>query len=77
MENIQAGTWTASEVLEAYIARAAQAQQAMNCLTEGTCVVGIGYLKSVVVMIPVAFRLLACLAHVTNSVLRRGQAGRS
>ena len=42
MENIQAGTWTASEVLEAYIARAAQAHQAMNCLTEGTCVVLIG-----------------------------------
>ena len=58
MENIQAGTWTASEVLEAYIARAAQAQQAMNCLTEGTCVMRIGYLKSVVVMIP---RSLACL----------------
>src|SRR6266849_9867433 len=36
VENILAGMWTASVVLEAYIARAAQAQQAMNCLTEGT-----------------------------------------
>ncbi|KAH9991131.1 amidase signature domain-containing protein [Russula vinacea] len=34
VENIEAGTWTASGVLEAYVARAAQAQQAMNCLTE-------------------------------------------
>ena len=36
MENIQARTWTASAVLEAYIARAAQAHQATNCFTEGT-----------------------------------------
>jgi hypothetical protein len=36
VENIQDRTWTASDVLEAYIARAAQAQQATNCLTEGT-----------------------------------------
>ena len=28
--------WTASEVLEAYITRAAQAHQATNCFTEGT-----------------------------------------
>jgi len=34
VENIQSGTWTALSVLEAYIARAAQAQQATNCLTE-------------------------------------------
>ncbi|KAI0278662.1 amidase signature domain-containing protein, partial [Russula brevipes] len=34
VENISAGTWTASTVLEAYIARAAQVQQATNCLTE-------------------------------------------
>ena len=37
VENIQARTWTASAVLEAYIARAAQAQHASNCFTEGTC----------------------------------------
>ena len=36
VENISAGKWTASVVLEAYIARAAQAQEATNCLTEGT-----------------------------------------
>lgn len=36
VENISAGKWTASVVLEAYIARAAQAQEAMNCLSEGT-----------------------------------------
>jgi Amidase len=36
VENIQARTWTASAVLEAYIARAAQAHQATNCFTEGT-----------------------------------------
>jgi hypothetical protein len=35
VDNILAGKWTASVVLEAYIARAAQAQEAMNCLTEG------------------------------------------
>jgi Asp-tRNA(Asn)/Glu-tRNA(Gln) amidotransferase A subunit family amidase len=34
VENIQAGKWTASQVLEAYIARAAQAHTATNCLTE-------------------------------------------
>jgi hypothetical protein len=36
VENIEDGTWTASAVLEAYVARAAQAHQVMNCLTEGT-----------------------------------------
>jgi len=36
VENIQARTWTASAVLEAYIARAAQAHKATNCFTEGT-----------------------------------------
>ena len=36
MESIVSRTWTASGVLEAYIARAAQAHQATNCLTEGT-----------------------------------------
>ena len=35
VENIQAKVWTASAVLEAYLARAVQAQQATNCLTEG------------------------------------------
>ena len=67
VENILAGTWTASEVLEAYIARAAQAHQVMNCLTEGTCEVGRSDDN-------VDTRLLA-RSHVTNSVLRRGQAG--
>jgi amidase len=38
VENIQARTWTASAVLEAYIARAAQAHQATNCFTEGSFV---------------------------------------
>ncbi|KAI0258706.1 amidase signature domain-containing protein [Gloeopeniophorella convolvens] len=32
--SIQVGTWTASDVLEAYLARAVQAQEATNCLTE-------------------------------------------
>src|SRR5579863_7387823 len=36
VENIQHRTWTASAVLEAYIARAAQAHRATNCFTEGT-----------------------------------------
>lgn len=35
VENIHAGVWTAAAVLEAYLARAAQAQEATNCLTEG------------------------------------------
>ena len=35
VENIQARVWTATAVLEAYLARAAQAQEATNCLTEG------------------------------------------
>lgn len=35
VENIQAGAWTAAAVLEAFIARAGQAQEATNCLTEG------------------------------------------
>jgi hypothetical protein len=64
VENILAGKWTASVVLEAYIARAAQAQEAMNCLTEGTYRLCLDYLNSVV-MIMVGF----CLAHATNSVL--------
>ncbi|KAI6025550.1 amidase signature domain-containing protein [Pisolithus marmoratus] len=34
VQRISAGEWTASQVLEAYIARAAQAQQKTNCLTE-------------------------------------------
>ena len=33
--HIENGEWTASEVLEAYIARAAFAQSRTNCLTEG------------------------------------------
>lgn len=45
VENILAGKWTASKVLEAYIARAAQAQEAMNCLTEGTYRLCLGYLN--------------------------------
>lgn len=32
---IQNGEWTATEVLEAYISRAAYAQEKTNCLTEG------------------------------------------
>ena len=35
VENIQAKVWAASAVLDAYLARAAQAHQATNCLTEG------------------------------------------
>src|SRR6266702_4038780 len=35
VENIQAKVWTATAVLEAYLARAAQAQDATNCQTEG------------------------------------------
>lgn len=34
VENIQAKVWTATAVLEAYLARAAQVQDATNCLTE-------------------------------------------
>jgi amidase len=33
---IEGGEWTASEVLEAYIARAAFAHSRTNCLTEGS-----------------------------------------
>lgn len=32
---IESGEWTASEVLEAYISRAAFAHTRTNCLTEG------------------------------------------
>jgi amidase len=32
---IERGEWTASKVIEAYIARAAMAHQATNCITEG------------------------------------------
>ena len=35
MRNIAKGEWTASEVLEAYLSRAAFAQEVTNCLTEG------------------------------------------
>ena len=35
MRRIEKGEWTASAVLEAYIARAAQAQKLTLCLTEG------------------------------------------
>jgi hypothetical protein len=35
VKNIQEKVWTASGVLEAYLARAAQVQDATNCLTEG------------------------------------------
>ena len=59
-----AGKWTAWDVLEAYIARAAQAQEAMNCLTEGAYRLFIDYLNFVV-MIMLGF----CRAHATNSVL--------
>lgn len=34
VQNIQSGIWTASAVLEAYIARATYAQATTNCLTE-------------------------------------------
>jgi hypothetical protein len=36
VKNIQARKWTALAVLEAYIARGAQAHEATNCFTEGT-----------------------------------------
>lgn len=35
MQNIEKGDWTASKVVEAYIARAAYAHAKTNCLTEG------------------------------------------
>ena len=35
VERISKGEWTASEVLDAYISRAIQAQDVTNCLTEG------------------------------------------
>ena len=35
VRRIGAGEWTASQVLEAYIACAARAQSTSNCLTEG------------------------------------------
>ena len=35
VDHISKGEWTASEVLEAYIARAVLAQDLTNCLTEG------------------------------------------
>ena len=40
-----AGKWTASVVLEAYIACTAQAQEAMNCLTEGMYRLCLNYLS--------------------------------
>ena len=64
VENILAGKWIASDVLEAYIARAAQAQEAMNCLTEGAYRFFIDYLNFIL-MITLGF----CRAHATNSVL--------
>lgn len=36
VERIEKGEWTATRVLEAYIARAAIAHEKTNCLTEGT-----------------------------------------
>jgi hypothetical protein len=36
-DRIQRGEWTASVVLEAYIARATYAHRQTNCLTESTC----------------------------------------
>lgn len=36
VKRIESGEWTASEVLEAYIARAAFAHSRTNCLTEGS-----------------------------------------
>ena len=35
VQRISKGEWTASEVLEAFISRAALAQELTNCLTEG------------------------------------------
>lgn len=35
LEHIKKGEWSASDVLEAYIARAAVAHSKTNCLTEG------------------------------------------
>ena len=35
VSNIEIGEWTASQVLEAYITRAALAHERTNCLTEG------------------------------------------
>ena len=37
VENILSHTWTASAVLEAYIAQVVQAHQVTNCFTEGMC----------------------------------------
>lgn len=35
MQRIAKGDWTASDVLDAYLARAVLAQDVTNCLTEG------------------------------------------
>jgi hypothetical protein len=64
VENILAGKWTASVVLEAYVARAAQAQEAMNCLTEGKYRLCLDSLNPVVMIM-----LGSCLSRATNSVL--------
>lgn len=34
---IEKGEWTATQVLDAYIARATVCQETTNCLTEGLC----------------------------------------
>jgi amidase len=36
VSNIERGTWTASQVLEAFIAQSLVAHTATNCITEGT-----------------------------------------
>lgn len=37
VENIRNRQWTALEVMKAYIRRALEAHEAVNCLTEGEC----------------------------------------
>lgn len=37
VSHIENGEWTATQVLEAYLSRAAFAQAKTNCLTEGKC----------------------------------------
>lgn len=35
VQGIKEGRWTSTEVLDAFVARALEAQEATNCLTEG------------------------------------------
>ena len=78
VQRISDGEWMASAVLEAYIARAVLAQDATNCLTEGSSSqpgwIGEVNADALAPHKSCSLKLVRTPAHWTKSSLRRGKS---